>query len=233
MTTVPAGEIDPGSMAAHADPAEAAPWAMPIVVRTEKAALPTATAVAETCASAVVTLLDDARSNDGGEWAGDVQRWLDGRIRKVARRARGSRWDAVQALPGVTLDRGGAEVRAFVPMPTDALPPELSKLQVAGLDLPAGQTTPSTPDVLKIAVTPHVTMSALKAAVQVAHAAQLARTDMSANELYRWRQTGFEVRLIRPDAVNWARWVATARVTVRDAGFTEIPPGTRTTIARW
>jgi hypothetical protein len=196
---------------------------MPIVVRAEKAALPTATAVAETCAAAVVLLLDDPRAG----------RWLDGRIRKVARRARGTRWDAVQSLPGVTVDRGGAQVRAFVPMATDALPPDLSKLQVSGLDLPLGEASLSTPNALKIALTPLVVMSALKAAVQVAHAAQLARTDMTDDELWLWRQTGFDVRLIRPDVATWARWVATARVTVRDAGFTEIPPGTRTTITRW
>jgi peptidyl-tRNA hydrolase len=206
---------------------------MPIVVRAEKDALPSATAVAQTCASAVVMLLDDPRANGDGAWALDVQRWLDGRIRKVARRARGTRWDAVQQFPGVTLDRDGAQVRAFVPMATDELPAELSKLQVSGLELPIGEASLSTPNALKIALTPHVTMSALKAAVQVAHAAQLALAGMTDVERWNWRQTGFDVRLIRPDAANWARWVATARVTVRDAGFTEIPPGTRTTIARW
>ena len=232
MSTRLAVDLDP-AVGPAVDPSDGAPWAMPIVVRAEKNALPTATAVAQACASAVVLLLDDPRANDDGEWASSVQRWLDGRIRKVARRARGTRWDAVQALPGLTLDRDGAQVRAFVPMPTDALPPELSKLQVAGLELPDGPALVSTPNALKIALTPHVAMSALKAAVQVAHAAQLARTEMSVDELYRWRMTGFDVRLIRPDAASWARWLATARVTVRDAGFTEIPPGTRTTISRW
>jgi peptidyl-tRNA hydrolase len=233
MVNLPDGEVDPRFLSAHEDPASGAPWAMPIVVRAEKDALPTATTVAQCCASAVVTLLDDPRCAEGGEWAGDVDRWLDGRIRKVARRARGSRWDAVQALAGVTLDRLGAQVRAFVPMPTDALPPEMSKLQVSGLELPIGEADLSTPNALKIALTPHVSMSALKAAVQVAHAAQLARAAMSVDELYYWRQTGFDVRLVRPDAASWARYVATARVTVRDAGFTEIPPGTRTTVSLW
>src|ERR1035441_8707111 len=63
-------------------------------------------------ATAVVQLLDDPRSVDG-EWHDEVQRWLDGRIRKVARRARGSKWDAAAELPGVTVSHAGAQVRAF------------------------------------------------------------------------------------------------------------------------
>ena len=155
----------------YRDPPGEAPWAMPIVVRAEKGAEPTAAAVAEAAATAVVQLLEDPRSIDG-EWHAEVQRWLDGRIRKVARRARGSRWDAAVALPGVTVVHHGASVRAFVPGPTDAVPPQIAKLQVAGLDLEPGTPAAATSGVLAIAVTPHVTMSPLKAAVQVAHAAQ-------------------------------------------------------------
>ena len=80
-------------MSEYRDPPGEAPWAMPIVVRAEKGAEPTAAAVAEATATAVVQLLEDPRSIHG-EWHEEVQRWLDGRIRKVARRARGSKWDA-------------------------------------------------------------------------------------------------------------------------------------------
>ncbi len=160
-------------MPEYRDPPGEAPWAMPIVVRAEKGDEPTAAAVAEAAATAVVRLLDDPRTVDG-EWHDEVQRWLDGRIRKVARRARGSRWDAAAELPGVTVSHAGAQVRAFVPGPTDAVPPQIAKLQVAGLDLEPGTPSSAAPGILPIAVTPHVTMSPLKAAVQVAHAAQLA-----------------------------------------------------------
>jgi peptidyl-tRNA hydrolase len=205
---------------------------MPIVVRAEKGAEPTAAAVAEAAATAVVQLLDDPRSIDG-EWHDEVQRWLDGRIRKVARRARGSKWGAALELPGITVSHAGAQVRAFVPGPTDAVPPQIAKLQVAGLDLEPGTPSSAAPGVLPIAVTPHVTMSPLKAAVQVAHAAQLSLTELNGSDLAGWRATDFGVRLVRPDVEEWARLSASARVVVRDAGFTEIPPDTQTAIALW
>lgn len=204
---------------------------MPLVVRVERGQEPTAAAAAEAAAMAVVRLLDDPRSVDG-IWHADVQRWVDGRIRKVARRARGAQWLAATELPGVTVEHAGAEVRAFVPTSTAAVPPEIAKLQVAGLELEAG--TPSSDlAALPVAVTPLVTMSPLKVAVQVAHAAQLARTAMSAADLERWRSDGFGVRLVLPDAVTWTRLIATAQVVVEDGGFTEIPPGTQTAVALW
>lgn len=225
-------EVDPTAISAYRDPPDEAPWALPIVVRVEKGAEPTAVAVAEATATAVVRLLADPRSRDG-EWTPPVRRWLDGRIRKVARRARGTRWTAVTTLPGVTVTHDGAEVRACLPTPTDAVPSEIAKLQVAGLELPAGEPSPPKPGELSIALTPHVTMSPLKAAVQAAHAAQLAYSTMSDDEVSSWRGAGFRVRVSYPDASTWVRIASSARVMVRDAGFTEIPPGTRTALALW
>lgn len=225
-------EIDPTAISTYRDPPGEAPWALPIVVRVEKSAEPTAVAVAEATATAVVRLLADPRSNDG-EWAAPVQRWLDGRIRKVARRARGARWTVATELPGVTVAHDGAEVRACLPTPTDAVPPEIAKLQVSGLELPSGKPVPPKHGELSIALTPHVTMSPLKAAVQAAHAAQLAYTTMSDDELSSWREADFHVRLTYPNAADWSRLASSARVVVRDAGFTEIPPGTRTALALW
>jgi peptidyl-tRNA hydrolase len=230
-------EPGPG-VSGHDDPQGEAPWAMPIVVRVEKGAEPDAAAVAEAIGIAVARLLDDPRVSDSGEWADAMRRWLDGRIRKVARRARGARWEAVQNLPGLTVSHRGAQARAFVPTSTAAVPPEIAKLQVSGLKLPDGAPSAPRPDALPVALTPHVTMSPLKAAVQVAHATQLARTQlartaMGRRDLKRWRASGFDVRLVRPDAATWARLASSAKVVVRDAGFTEIPPGTRTTVALW
>ena len=169
-----AGEIEEPSPSG-----EPAPWALPIVVRAERGAEPTAAAAIEATAMAVVRLLDDPRSTSG-EWADAVQSWLDGRVRKVARRARGARWEVASALPGVTVDWAGAQVRALLPTPTDAVPPEIGKLQVAGLELTPGEPSSPAPGRLPLALTPVVAMSPLKSAVQAAHAAQFARTTMRA-----------------------------------------------------
>ncbi|HEY0871621.1 MAG TPA: hypothetical protein VGD55_14580 [Acidothermaceae bacterium] len=224
-------------MAEYRDPPGEAPWAMPIVVRVERGAEPTAAAVAEAAATAVVRLLDDPRSTEG-DWHPQVQRWIDGRIRKVARRARGAQWDAASHLPGITVIHAGAEVRAFVPGSTDAVPAAIAKLQVAGLDLDPGTPSSDLPGVLAVAVTPLVAMSPLKAAVQVSHAAQLALTTLAgtpsgARDLESWRATRFGVRLVRPNSDEWARLTTSARIVVRDAGFTEIPPNTQTAVALW
>jgi peptidyl-tRNA hydrolase len=230
---MPESEVDPEALSAHRDPPGEAPWALPIVVRVEKGAEPDATAVAEAVAIAVVRLLDDPRTGPDGQWWAPVERWLDGRIRKVARRARGARWQAVTALPGISVEHRGATARAFVPTPTDAVPAEIAKLQVSGLQLPLGAPSPERQGALVVAVTPNVDLSPLKAAVQVAHAAQLARTAMSRRALQRWRDAGFDVRLVRPEPALWARFAGAAKVVVRDAGYTEVPPGTRTTLALW
>jgi hypothetical protein len=124
-------------------------------------------------------------------------------------------------------------VRALLPTPTDAVPPEIGKLQVAGLDLTPGQPSQPAPGRLRLALTPLAAMSPLKSAVQAAHAAQFARTTMSPAEVEGWRSTGFEVRLVRPDAATWNELLATARITVHDGGFTEVAPGTLTAIALW
>jgi len=97
---------------------------MQLVARVEKALPPNHVAVCEAAAMAVVQLLADARSQPGGEWVPAVQHWEDGRIRKLARKARGSQWERVQTLAGISVAHDGAEVCAFVPSAVDSVPIE-------------------------------------------------------------------------------------------------------------
>ncbi|XVQ13297.1 hypothetical protein ACQP1W_12380 [Spirillospora sp. CA-255316] len=207
------------------------PWAMQLVARAEKAAPPAHSAVCAAAATAVVRLLTDPRAADPeGEWHEAVHHWESRRIRKVTRRARGVRWPEVQALPGVTVDEDGAEVRAFVPGPVTEVPPELAKLQVAGLDLADDEEPkpPPEPPYAAIALNPDVPMTTGKAAAQSGHAAQLLLRQDDPARVAAWIEGGLRVHIARD--VPWRRCVENAAVAVRDAGFTEVPPGTMTAI---
>src|SRR5271165_5776098 len=76
-------------------------YALPFVVRAERATPPARTDALECAARAVLALLADPRSDGDGEWAVAIRAWEDARIRKVVRRARGAAWDRVQDLSGI------------------------------------------------------------------------------------------------------------------------------------
>ncbi|MEU5878349.1 hypothetical protein [Spirillospora sp. NPDC047279] len=214
------------------DPRDDPPWAMQLVVRAEKAEPPTHDAVCAAAATAVVELLTDPRAADPeGEWHEAVGEWEARRIRKVARRARGVRWPEVQPLPGVTVDVNGAEVRAFVPGPVSEVPPQIAKLQVAGLDLPPDEDPkpPPEPPYAAIALNPDITITTGKAAAQCGHAAQLLLRQAAPADVAAWLAGDVRVHLARD--VPWRECVGRAAVAVRDGGFTEVPPGTMTAIA--
>jgi peptidyl-tRNA hydrolase len=216
------------------NPSEEAPWAMQVVLRLERNDVPTRTQLCEAAAAAVVMLISDARSQPGGPWEESVQRWVHGRIRKIVRRARGAKWDATAALDHVEVDRAGAQVRVFLPGPMDAVPDLLAKLQLSGTEPPElGEPAPELHGGVTVFVTPEVSMTVGKAAAQCGHAAQLAWRAMDPGRRTAWADAGFPVRVEHPDRTRWAELAETAPVAVADAGFTEIAPGTVTTLAMW
>lgn len=205
---------------------------MQLVVRAEKADPPSHGAVCEAAATAVVRLLTDPRAaGPDGEWREAVRAWESRRIRKVTRRARGVRWPEAEALPGVTVEHAGAQVRAFPPGPVSDVPPQLAKLQVAGLDLAEAEEPgpPPQPPYAAIALNPEVTITTGKAAAQCGHAAQLLLRQGRRKDVAAWVEAGAAVHLARD--VPWRTCVKKATVAVRDGGFTEVPPGTMTAIA--
>lgn len=209
---------------------EVDPWALSLVARVEREPLPTHTDVLQAAARAVVLLLDDPRTTDPeGELHDAVQAWRDRRIRKICRRARGTKWDRTAELAHVEASSGDALVRVFAPHPRDQVPALLKPLQVGGLDLgdPEGFEVPGPDGVLTIRLTPGVTMTTGKAAAQVGHAAQLAFEQLSAERVAPWRASGFPVRVVTGAPVL----PATHRVDVRDGGFTEVAPGAVTASA--
>ena len=207
--------------------------AMPVVLRIERSEPPSRTALLEAAAAAAVAVCLDPRAAEGGEWHDEVVAWIRGRIRKVSRRARGAHWEVVQALPGVTITVDGASVRALVPGLVGSAPKEVSRLQISGSELPDDSPGPVPPGVPVLWLNPKVPMTAGKAAAQVGHATMLLAPTLTEEEVKSWASKDFRTAVRTPSAERWQSLLDAGAVAVRDAGFTEVEPGTTTVIAEF
>lgn len=224
------------------DPAQVR--AMPVILRIERAEPPSRTALLEAAAAAAIAVCLDPRAEPEGEWHAPVSAWIDARIRKVSRRARGAHWEAVQSLPGVTVTVDGASVRALVPDVVADMPKEITRLQISGSELPADEPGPVPDGAAILWLNPKVTMTAGKAAAQVGHASMLLaaalRADGREDFFADWKDFRCAVRT--PSLREWMSlhpgddpanaWRQRQVVAVRDAGFTEVTPGTVTVLAQ-
>ncbi|WP_163509305.1 peptidyl-tRNA hydrolase [Fodinicola acaciae] len=203
--------------------------AQPLVLRLEKADPPTHTDALTAAARAVIRLLADPRANE--EWHEEVSAWIGNRIRKVVRRARGAHWRAAEDLPGVTVKVGSAEVRAFPPGLVTELPKELSRLQVSGIELEDEPREPTEGPTLWL--TPEATMTTGKAMAQVGHAVMLLAAYAQPAWLTTWTEQDFPLNVRKATKREWVDLTADDdAVAVRDAGFTEVEPGTITVLAK-
>ncbi|MFE2042922.1 peptidyl-tRNA hydrolase [Streptomyces sp. NPDC059477] len=207
-------------------------FVLPLVVRIERGAPPPRTDALETAARAVLVMLTDPRSLGDGEWAGAVRDWQDARIRKVVRRARGAEWRRAEALPGITVTGKAAEVRVFPPVPLDGWPKDLARLQVSGTDLDDPEP-PAAPErgAPVLWLSPDVDMSAGKAMAQAGHGAQLAWWELPDAERAAWHDAGFPLSVRTADPAGWRALTTSGLPVVRDAGYTEIAPGSATVVA--
>ena len=218
------------------------PWAMQIALRVEKSDPPSDIDACEAAARACVGLIVEAERRavaplaESDEavvdtsWLEAVDAWRGIAIRKIVRRARGKRWDDAQTVPGFTCTQGRAEARAFVPAPVKPLPPELAKMQVEGTALPEGESTTENA-MVTVRISPLVEMTSGKTAAQCAHAAQRAWEAMMPDERSRWANDGHRVRVVRDTEAAWA--ADAGRVSIIDAGFTELEGQHETTRANW
>jgi peptidyl-tRNA hydrolase len=230
--TADTSDEDPGSVRA-----------MPVVLRIERAEPPGRTPLLEAAAAAALAVCLDERAEPGGEWHELVRAWVDGRIRKVARRARGAHWRAVQDLPGVTVTVDGAQARALVPSRVVELPKEVARLQISGSELPADEPGTTPADVPLLLLNPRVPMTVGKAAAQVGHATMILAALLEAGDTAAWQRQGYRCAVRTPDVAEWealqpgddpeGAWLHRQVIAVRDAGFTEVDPGTVTVLAQW
>jgi peptidyl-tRNA hydrolase len=216
-----------------ADPDEVPQYALPLVLRVERAWPPARTDALEGAARAVLWFLADPRVNEPeGEWAPVVRAWEDARIRKVVRRARGAAWERALTLPGITVVHRSAEIRVYPPVPVDDWPPDLARLQVAGTELedpvPPGEPGGRTP---VLWLNPELAMTAGKAMAQAGHAAQLAWWRLGPRARSEWRELDFDLAVRTAAPQRWAELVRSGLPVVRDGGFTEVAPGSCTVVA--
>ncbi|MEV0684331.1 peptidyl-tRNA hydrolase [Nocardia sp. NPDC050378] len=209
--------------------------AMPMVLHIPKAEPPARSALLAAAAAAAVAVCLDPRSGPGGEWEARYLAWKRSRIRKVARRARGAQWVAANDVDGVTVDIDGAQARAFVPGPVGAVDPRIRKLQIGGTDLEHDEPGPPDPDLPVLWVNSALRMSVGKAAAQVGHASMLLAGAMPVDAAAAWAEREFRCAVRDADPRQWSELVARVSagraVAVRDAGFTEVAPGSMTVIA--
>jgi len=220
-----------------ADPDPEVIWAMPMVLYLPKADPPGRTEVLEAAARSAILLCLDERSGGDGPWAAALDTWCGISIRKIARRARsGAHWQAAQSVPGITAESGGAVVRAIVPSPITDVDKRISRLQIEGTDLPSDEPGPPGDEVAaRLWINPHLSMTVGKAAAQAGHASMLAVRLFTEDQAGQWFSEGCALSVRTATDEQWAELLSRESsgetVAVRDAGFTEIEPGSITVIA--
>jgi peptidyl-tRNA hydrolase len=228
-------DSDPGAAPAMQDASRdtGRQYALPLVIRVERASAPARTDALEGAARAVLMFLSNPRVTDpAGDWAAAARAWEDARIRKVVRRARGSGWNRAADLDGITVVQGTAEVRVFPPVPVDEWPADLARLQVSGTDLddprPPGPPGAATP---VLWLNPGLPMTAGKAMAQAGHGAQLAWWALPPASQAEWAEHSFQLAVRTASPGGWAGLLASGLPVVTDGGFTEVAPGSATVVA--
>jgi peptidyl-tRNA hydrolase len=217
-------------ISAHKDPEDESPWALQCVVKDTKDF--TGLQLAHALATSVASFLDSLEPETERYEA--YQRWMNGRIRKILRRAKNSAWDAVQEVDGETYEVEGVSIRVLTPTAMDSIPRQVAKCQVSHLSTTPDEkaTYGSEKPFLKIYTNRSLNMSAPKAAVAAAHVAQLMAMKLTDEDYSAWKASSFALSVSSlGEVTDFVESVSS--VAVHDAGLTEVVPGSITAIGIW
>ncbi len=222
---------DPEAVRARSEQED--PWVMYLVVRRER--LPSLGELLAASATAAVRCVDQWR--DHPAWRAGFDAWLDRSFRKVCLRASEKDWAKLQGYDqGLGHARGGAVLCALPPRTKSQRDKLLVNLQAFTTgDFAEDLGDETAEPAMRLVRNEGVTMSAGKALAQVAHASLHAcglfeREDPGA--FARWRAAGLPCVLRGADARAWSALKQAEPVAVvRDAGLTEVTPGSETFLA--
>jgi hypothetical protein len=201
------------------------PYALILVVNDDKSHIPEENDVYQASMEAVLTLLGDTDESVRES----VNAWLDGRIRKIVKRARNKQWDDTTEVDGHSeAVYGTAKVRAFPPVRLSEQPAVLKKLQVTGLNANRSENPSTAFSGLRVLVNQKLNMSVGKTVAQINHATQLFIMTGDPAKIESWFKQGNPIQVAfhsdLDDVVN-------PDSEVHDAGFTEVEPGSKTVVA--
>ncbi|MDR7293062.1 hypothetical protein HMPREF3160_06280 [Arthrobacter sp. HMSC06H05] len=154
---------------------------------------------------------------------------------KSVRRGKPKDFRALENAGAVMVSVGTAQAAALAPTEYP-LTGRMKQLQVSGTEFEhAGEPTVygemNSPKILHIGIDTVLGMSTGKAAAQSAHAGLTWAMQLSHDELEDWIEDGFPSTLIPLDRDGWRTTATNATVVIRDAGHTEITPGSVTAVA--
>lgn len=222
------------------------PWVMYLVVRSDLDRTPAEVLLA--AAEACVRVVHERAATDAHRAA--FSEWSARSFRKVSVRAKGKHWDKLlrEYAPregAIATARAEPVVCALVPRKRSTNDAFLKGLQVYNPS-DAGPVEPTyaheikppadAPAPMLFALNPAVPMSLGKAVAQVGHAVLMCATSAFAQqntELFqRWIDAGYPCALLPRAPLVWERARSLrGSMTVRDAGLTEVAPGSETVCA--